>query len=48
MFRKNILHKEMKRYIHNPRILLIGTSLEYSKIKYKVESLECIRDQQKE
>lgn len=38
----------MKRYIHNPRILLIGTSLDFNKIKYKYENLLIVKEQEKE
>ena len=31
MFNKDILHPKMRRYIENPRILLIDSGLEYSK-----------------
>ena len=37
---KNTAHKKMRRLIHNPKILLLKSSIEYQRVENKFSSLE--------
>ena len=46
--KKNLAHKQMKRRIVTPRILLIACPIEYYKLKNQYASLETLLTQEQE
>ena len=48
MMKKNLAHKQMKRRIVMPRILLIACPIEYYKLKNQYASLETLLTQEQE
>ena len=48
MMKKNLAHKQMKRRIVTPRILLIACPIEYYKLKNQYASLETLLTQEQE
>ncbi len=43
--RKNVAHKRMRTHIKQPRIIMLGNTLEYHRTKHKLSSFDTLLDQ---
>lgn len=44
---KNVLHKQMPRLVNNPRVVLLGFSLDYERVEGRLTKLETLLNQEK-
>ena len=45
VFRKNVVHKSMKSHILQPRVMLLGSMLEYHRTSGKLSSFDTLLEQ---
>lgn len=45
VFRKNVVHKLMKSHIVQPRVMLLGSMLEYHRTSGKLSSFDTLLEQ---